>query len=160
TYVQDVWKIKPKLTMNGGLRWEPYLPLSVGFGRGSNLREGAMYNFNEDGFLKSVHSTVYPSAPAGLLYPGDSGFPTPGPNYRKWGVFAPRLGLAWDVRGDGKTSIRASYGIAYDFSGSISLGGSSSAPPWGFGTTVQAVDFADPWRNYPGGDPHPYVRLS
>src|SRR5258707_1800862 len=54
------------------------------------------------------------------------------------GVFAPRLGLAWDPKGDGRTSARISYGLGYDFSGSLSFGGSSSAPPWGFGTT-QAI---------------------
>jgi hypothetical protein len=160
TYIQDVWKVSQKITFNGGVRWEPYLPLAVGFGQGSNLREGAMYNFSEDRFTKGIKSTVYPNAPAGLLYPGDPGYPTPGPNYRKWLQLAPRLGFAWDVTGDGRTSIRAAYGLAYDFSGSISFGGSSSAPPWGFGTTVQGVDFADPWRDYPGGNPHPYVRLS
>jgi hypothetical protein len=159
-YAQDLWKITPRLTMNGGLRWEPYLPLAIGFGQGSQMREGAMYNFNEARMLAGNHSTIYPSAPAGLIYPGDPGFPTPGPNFKKWGVFAPRLGLAWDPKGDGRTSARISYGLAYDFSGSLSFGGSSSAPPWGFGTTVNQVDFANPWANYPGGNPFPYVRLS
>ena len=160
SYVQDVWKATPNLTLNGGIRWEPYLPLAIGFGQGSKLREGAMYHFSDERFSKGIRSTVYPSAPVGLLYPGDSGYPTPGPNFRKWALFAPRVGLAWDVRGDGRTSVRASFGIAYDFSGSLSFGGSSSAPPWGFGTTVQSVSFEDPWRDNPGGNPFPYVRLS
>src|SRR5262249_24968680 len=147
TYIQDVWKTTPKLTINAGVRWEPYLPLAVGYGQGQNLREGAMYNFSHDRFLKGIRSTVYPAAPPGLFYPGDPGYPDPGPNFRKWGVFAPRVGLAWDVQGDGRTSVRASFGMAYDFSGSLSFGGSSSAPPWGFGTTVNGVDFADPWKD-------------
>jgi hypothetical protein len=162
SYLQDVWKVTTRLTFNGGVRWEPYLPLAIGFGKGSKLHEGAMYNFSQDRFLKGIKSTVYPSAPAGLYYPGDPGYPDPGPNFKKWGVFAPRVGVAWDVRGDGRTSVRAAYGLAYDFSGSLSFGGSSSAPPWGFGTTINspAGGFDDPWRDYAGGNPFPYVRLS
>jgi hypothetical protein len=162
SYLQDVWKATSKLTVNAGLRWEPYLPLAIGFGQGSKMHEGAMYNFSEDRFVRNVKSTIYPNAPAGLLYPGDPDYPNPGPNFRKWWQFAPKVGLAWDVTGDGRTSVRTSYGLAYDFSGSLSFGGSSSAPPWGFGTTVNspAGGFEDPWRDYPGGNPFPYVRLS
>jgi hypothetical protein len=162
SYVQDVWKMSPRLTINAGVRWEPYLPLAIGYGQASKMHEGAMYNFSDEKFSKGIKSTVYPNAPAGLSYPGDPGYPKPGPNFRKWWLFAPRVGLAWDVQGDGRTSVRASYGIAYDFSGSISFGGSSSAPPWGFGTTVNspAGGFEDPWRDNLGGNPFPYVRLS
>ena len=159
-YLQDVWKMSPKLTVNAGLRWEPYLPLGIGFGQGSKLHEGAMYHFSDDRFAKGIKSTQYPNAPAGLLYPGDPGYPEGAPNFKKWGLFAPRVGLAWDVQGNGRTSVRAAFGMAYDFSGSLSFGGSSSAPPWGFGTTVQGVSFEDPWKDNPGGNPFPYVRLS
>src|SRR5439155_11493217 len=71
----------------------------------------------------------------------------------------PRLGLAWDVSGDGHTSVRASYGIAYDFSGSITLGGSASSPPFAFNTTIQSPvgGFEDPWRDFPGGIPFPWI---
>jgi hypothetical protein len=152
--------LSTKLTLNAGLRWEPYLPLAIGFGEGSKLHEGAMYHFTDERFRSRQKSTVYPNAPAGLIFPGDPGFPKGSPVHKNWLLFAPRLGLAWDVQGDGRTSVRISYGLAYDFSGALSLGGSSSAPPWGFGTTVSSVDFADPWRDFPGGNPHPYIRLS
>jgi hypothetical protein len=151
-YVADVWKLRPALTFNYGLRWEPFLPL--------RLTDGAMYNFSDDRFRRGIKSTVYPNAPAGLYYPGDPGFPDAAPIHAKWGLIAPRVGMAWDLRGDGRTSLRAAYGLAYDFSGSITLGGSSSAPPWGFVTTVQspAGGFEDPWRDFPGGLPFPYRR--
>ena len=151
-YAADVWKVMPKLTFNYGLRWEPFLPLY--------LTEGATYHFDDDRFRRGIKSTVYPNAPAGLYYPGDPGFPEGAPVNKKWGLIAPRVGLAWDLRGDGRTSIRASYGLAYDFSGSLTLGGSSSAPPWGFSTTVQspAGGFEDPWRDFPGGIPFPLDR--
>ena len=159
-YLQDVWKMSARVTVNAGLRWEPFLPLAVGYGRGSNLNEGGSFNFSQERFNRGIRSTVYPSAPAGLYFPGDPGFPEHGATAAKLHYFAPRAGLAWDVRGDGRTSVRASYGIAFDFSGAQTYGGSSSAPPWGFNTTVNSVDFANPWASFPGGNPFPYTRLS
>jgi hypothetical protein len=152
-YAGDVWKATPRFTVNYGLRWEPFLL--------PYLTEGAIFQFNDDRFLRGIKSRVYPNAPAGMYFPGDPGFPKRGPANTKWGLFLPRTGLAWDVRGDGRTSIRASYGMAYDFSGLFTFGGTSSSPPWGFNTTVQspAGGFEDPWRDFPGGDPFPYTRV-
>jgi hypothetical protein len=156
-YAADVWRMSPKLTLNYGLRWEPYLPEAVGYGQGSSLNEGAMYHFSDNRFSRGIKSAVYPNAPAGLYYPGDPGFPKGGPNNKKWHYAAPRIGVAWDVNGDGRTSVRASYGMAFDFSGA-GLGGSSNAPPYGITIQVQspAGGFEDPWRDYPGGNPFPY----
>jgi hypothetical protein len=159
-YAQDVWKITPKVTLNAGLRWEPFLPLAVGYGHGTTLNEGGSFQFSQDRFNQGIRSTVYPNAPVGLYFPGDPGFPQHGSTNAKLHYFAPRAGLAWDLTGDGRTSLRGSYGIAFDFSGAQTYGGSSSAPPWGLNVTTTAGDFARPWANYPGGNPFPYVRLS
>jgi len=159
-YLQDVWKVSPRVTLNTGLRWEPFLPLAVGYGQGANLTEGGSFQFSQDRFNRGIRSTVYPNAPVGLYFPGDPGFPKHGSTNAKLHYLAPRAGLAWDVRGDGRTSVRASYGIAFDFSGAQTYGGSSSAPPWGFNTTTNSGDFANPWATYPGGNPFPYARLS
>jgi hypothetical protein len=150
-YLSDVWKIRPRLTISYGLRWEPYFPLF--------LTEGNVYNYSDVRFHAGIHSTVYPNAPAGLYFIGDPGFPQHGATNGNMKYVAPRLGLAWDPQGDGRTSVRASYGIAYDFSGSVTLGGSAQAPPYGFNTTVQspAGGFANPWSNFPGGNPFPVV---
>jgi len=152
-YAADVWKVTPRLTMNYGVRYEPFLPLTI--------TEGASYQFDDQRFSQGIKSKVYPNAPAGLYFPGDPGTPSGlKPIMTKWNYFGPRVGAAWDPSGDGKTSVRASYGIAYDFSGSFTFGGSSSAPPWGFGTTIQSPvgGFEDPWRGFPGGDPFPLDR--
>ena len=160
-YIQDVWKTSPKLTLNAGLRWEPYLPQTIGYGIGQNLREGSMYHFSQEAFEKGAKSTVFPTGPAGLTFPGDPGFPNGGPNNKKWWKLAPRLGVAWDPKGDGRTSIRAAYGLAYDFSGVFTLAGSGVwTPPWGLQTIVTspAGGFENPWQGVPGGNPFPYVR--
>jgi hypothetical protein len=150
-YITDVWKTTSKLTLSYGLRWEPFLPL--------HLTEGAVYSYSDDRFLKGIKSTAVPNGPAGLYFPGDPGFPKNAAINKKWKYLAPRVGLAWDPRGDGKTSIRSAYGIAYDFSGSSSFGGSASSPPWGLNVTLQspAGGLEDPWRDFPGGIPVPYA---
>ena len=65
-------------------------------------------------FRAGQQSSIYPTAPKGLLYPGDSGVPRGGaPN--DLNNFAPRFGFAWSPFGAGKkTSIRGAYGFFYD----------------------------------------------
>jgi hypothetical protein len=75
--------------------------------------------------------------------------------YNKWWNFSPRLGLAWDLAGDGRTSIRASVGTFYDFPNTDYLGGLNTGPPWVPRILRTNVSFADPWANEPGGDPFP-----
>ena len=76
-----------------------------------------------------------------------------------WGIFNPRVGFAWDVGGNGRTSIRASGGIATDFTISQLFGGGASAPPWGFrvGVSNPSGGFDNPWSDYPGPIPVPYT---
>ena len=145
-YGGDTWRIND-VTLTYGLRWEPYLPQAP----------EAVANFDLDRFRQGVKTTVFVNAPAGLYYRGDPGFPDEGVNSRWW-QFAPRLGAAWDVNGDGRLSVRASYARAY-----ISLPGDyrevySSSWPWGARIQIPSPvgGLADPWRGAPGGDIFPY----
>jgi Carboxypeptidase regulatory-like domain len=150
-YVADTWKVTPRLTLNYGLRWEPFLPLS--------LTMGAFYVFDYGRFQQGIKSKVYPNAPAGMYFPGDPGFPENGSSMNdRWRIINPRIGLAWDPSGDGRTSIRASYGNATDFTISNQFGGSAISPPHGFIADVSnpGGGLEDPWRDYPGGSPVPY----
>jgi len=105
-YWQDIWKVTPKLTMTYGLKWNPYFGLA--------FQQGDLYNFSLSRFYEGQRSTVIPSAPPGFTYPGDPGFPGKSGIHSRWGYVDPRVGLAWDPFGDGKTAIRVSGGIAHD----------------------------------------------
>ncbi len=150
-FAQDTWRASGRVTLNSGLRWEPFF--------GQNILNGAVTNFSLENFRSGVKSTQFVNAPAGLLFPGDSGFP-PGKTgmNRQWWNLSPRVGVAWDVAGNGRTAVRASYGIAYDMPAGDYQFLQASAPPFGNRLLIPspAGGFDDPYRDL-GGDPHPIV---
>jgi hypothetical protein len=144
-YAQDTWKALPRLTVNLGLRWEPFLPEQV--------TNGDIYTFDLGRFTQGIRSKVFPNAPAGFYWPGDPGFVDNSGVNRRWDEFAPRVGLAWDPKGDGKMSIRASFGMSYDFPNVMLFSQEASAPPYGDALTIPGpVPFSNPFANQPGGN--------
>lgn len=146
-YAADSWRMTPKVTLNYGVRWEPFMPPAA----------DVIYNFDYERFQQGIKSSVFVNAPAGVYFPGDPGFPKNGVNTR-WNQFAPRVGVAWDVQGDGRTSVRAAYARSYlyvpgDFRETYS-GGS----PYGSRVTLASPigGLEDPWRGVPGGNIFPY----
>jgi len=153
-YAQDSWKIKRNLSLNYGIRWEPYI--------GPQMIYGYVSHFSQADFNTNVHSKIYPNAPAGTFFPGDVGFDTnKRPTNIDWKSSAPRFGLVWDPKGDGKMTVRASWGMFYDRPFTISYYAYATGPPWGGGITITQPPggFSNPWQGYPGGNPFP-VTLS
>ena len=159
-YVQDNWRVTPRFTINAGVRWEPYFP--------QVLRNGTVYNWSEERYKAGVKSTIFKNAPAGFYYPGDPGFIGVGKcketwecyasgSPKQWGNFGPRIGLAWDVHGDGRMSVRAAYGMAYEFVNAQFHSSTTQASPWGSEVRIPnpVGGFDDPWLNFPGGNQFP-----
>jgi hypothetical protein len=103
-YVQDDYHVSSRLTLNLGLRYDPLFPWQE--------TKKRIEQFSVSDYNANVHSQVYVNAPAGLLFPGDPGVP-------EWGTkgsynnFAPRVGFAYAVGSDGKTSVRGG-GVFHD----------------------------------------------
>jgi hypothetical protein len=139
-YGQDTWRVSSRLTVNYGARWEPYFP--------QQLFNNQVYNFDPGRFQQGVKSQVYVNAPAGVYYPGDQGFPGQSGFHKSWTNIGPRVGMSWDPTGSGRTSVRASYGRAFDFvSGGFYIN-EANAPPWGSEIRIQSP---------PGGLDNPFV---
>jgi len=84
-FVQDKWQITPKITLNYGLRWDgQFMP-----------------------------DTVDPRTTAYGKFLGDPDFPSDGTIPDQTKQFQPRLGVAWDIKGNGKSVLRANAGIYY-----------------------------------------------
>ena len=149
TYIRDSWRISPRLTLNAGLRYEPFLP--------PEATNGAVYNFSLADMIAGRKTTVYKNAPPGLTFPGDPGFPGNSGMNRQWNLFAPRVGVAWDPSGKGRFSIRASYALAYDFNSGELFVNSVASPPFQGTTAFPASSFSDPFASNPGGNIFPYT---
>ena len=73
----------------------------------------------------------------------------------QWGNLSPRAGVAWDVTGDGRTAVRSSYAMAYDFPTASFMYKPATGSPFSNRLLLNAVPFEDPYRNVPGGQTHP-----
>ncbi len=154
-YAQDAWRATERITVNAGLRWEPY--------SGQQIEAGSVAHFSPDGFRQGVKSTQFVNAPAGFTYFGDPGYDRQSGFKMQWWNLAPRLGLAWDVSGDGRMAVRASYGIAYDFPAGETWFNAAAGPPYsnrltltnptgGFEDPFAGIGEPVPDRNEPGHD--------
>lgn len=115
-YAQDEWRVTPRLTLTPGLRYEFYKPASE-----DNNRANA--------FVPGHQSNQYPNAPVNLAFAGDSGVPN-GFAKNDLNNFAPRLGIAYDLTGNGKSVIRAGAGYYYSYNPLQVRLWSVEAPPW------------------------------
>jgi hypothetical protein len=146
-YVADTWKATPRLTLNYGLRWNPFFPMQ--------FIQSDVSNFSLEGFYAGTRSKVIPSAPPGFTYPGDAGFNGRAGLNRRLGYLEPRFGFAWDPFGDGKTAIRGGAGIANDFIRQDLHQNTSSVAPFRLTVITPPTSLDNPYAVI-GGNPFPY----
>ena len=149
-YAQDAWTLAQRLTINAGLRWEPYLPFVE--------LNGQFSHFDVEQWRNGVRSTVYRNAPVGVIFSGDPGYPGKSVGRKDLWEFAPRISAALDVNGDGKMTLRSAWGRFYDLPHLWMLFGFATAPPLGSTLVVTGPSLDDPFANVAGGNPFPLVR--
>jgi hypothetical protein len=161
-FVQDSWKIKPNFTLNYGLRWEYSPPLTDISGHVETFRPGQNSTVYPCGINKSGPGASYGywtglgvpdptctntgTEPTGLVVPGDRGVPA-GMTSTYYKSFAPRIGLAYSPGRDGKTSIRAGWGLFYNPIEELVLAQFGAEPPFGGSSSLSDVFFNTPFVN-------------
>jgi len=146
-FLQDNYRVVPRLTLNLGLRYDVQLsPVES-----SNLTAT---------FVPGVQSTKVPSAPLGMLFPGDAGVPRGIADNRLHHI-SPRVGIAWDPFGDSKTAIRAGAGVFYGSVSGNEWNQPANAQPFAIRQTFNSLtSFSNVYGNpasFPNGDPFPYT---
>ncbi len=149
---EDKWRPRKNLTISLGLRWEPQFVEKEIYGRTEQFWPSAYY--------AGVRSRIVPSAPPGMMFVGDSynglNFPATGnrPDYKN---FAPRIGIAWDVFGNGKTVVRSGVGVFYSTRlPGLFLNDASINQPFSLATAItepntanNLIPFANPLASQP-----------
>jgi hypothetical protein len=104
SYIQDEFRLRPHLTLTYGLGWDIETPYTNLYARGEFV----------NAFRPGVQSTVFPTAPPGILWPGDPGITDTGGVKTPYKDFAPRFGFAWSPGNSEKWSIHGGFGIYYN----------------------------------------------
>jgi len=160
-YIQDQWRVKSNLT----------LTLGTGYQIDTPIREYQNAGISRACFRLGEQSTVYPTAPVGLVYPGDPGCNNQGGVSTKYNHFGPRVGFAWSpggfdrlTGGPGKTSVRGGFGMYYNRSEEELNLQDLSAPPFGLSSNgATHPGFPNPYLDINTGtatggpSPFPYV---
>ncbi len=114
-YAEDKYRVSDRMTLTGGVRWDPYLPY-------------APVSNHMDCWNPGEQSQVFPNAPKGLIYPGDPGC-SAGGTTSKYLIVEPRVGIAYKLDRSGNSALRAGWGRYSTQFQQISLLG-FSAPPF------------------------------
>jgi hypothetical protein len=146
-YVQDNVRVNPHVSLNVGLRWDPYLlPYN-------SDHQASIFDLNW--FRSGVKSQHFTNAPIGTLFYGDPGMPGASYAFPKKANFSPRVGIVIDPRGKGAETIRAGFGIFYGTTPLFLQVGTHT--PWANPVTLSqpAGGLSNPYQTFAGGNPFP-----
>ena len=142
-YIQDSIKLTPRLTIMAGVRLQPYLGVRPTKNNFVTFRAGQP-------------STVFPTAPVGLVTIGDREIPDnlSGDRYD----VGPRASFAWDLFGNHKAALKGGYGLYTDYEVLLGFNGYTSTAPYGvaYSPHTQGLSLANPYAQY-GSVPFPYT---
>jgi hypothetical protein len=178
-FAQDSWKIKPNITLNYGLRWEFTPPPTDISGHVETFRPGqnstvypcgittsASYWVNQWGVTDPTCANTG-TQPTGLVVPGDRGVPA-GMTSTYYKAFAPRIGIAYSPNfssgplnalfgSNGKTSIRAGWGLFYNPIEELVLAQFGAEPPFGGSSSLSDIFYSTPYVTQAGvQNPNPF----
>ena len=148
--VQDNWRVSSNVTVNVGLRWTLYPPVTPCTRPDYAFRSGAIRRRTKSKvFLQRLGND--------LIFTGDEGMPGKSVARRDLWNFAPRVGAVWDPRGEGTETLRVAYGRLYDMPHLQTYTGLAQMSPWGNAITLNSFPkgWDEPWAATPGGDPIP-----
>ncbi len=145
-YIGDTWKVRPGLTLNFGLRYEPYSLFADTLDRNQTFDLAA----NKAG----IRSAIFKNALPGLFYRDDKrpsgyggsdkfGRVVTDPDYNN---LAPRVGFAWDPFRNGKMSVRGGYAVFYDGPSLNAQNDANNVTPFSYSVEYNDGSFADPFR--------------
>ena len=144
-FAQDDYRIHPRLTLNLGVRYDLQPPYTDPLDR-------------KLAYVPGQKSQVSPTAPEGLLFPGDPGIPRGIAPTDKNNI-APRVGMAWDPTGNGRLSVRAATGVFYGSITGNEWNTTADNQPFTVRQSFPTVKtLSDPYGNLPGGvGPFPFL---
>jgi len=147
-FAQDAWRTTDRLTVNVGLRWEPYF--------GQAITNGAVSNFVLDNFKKGVRTNRFKNAPAGIIYPGDPASRAAARARARSGATSRRV-RDWPGTSRATAAPRSAPRTGWPTTSRprSSLYKPATGSPFSNRLLINAVPFEDPYRNVPGGQTHP-----
>jgi hypothetical protein len=133
-FVQDNWHATKQLTVSAGLRWDPFRPYTDSEGRVAC-------------FVPGAQSVRFPNAPQDLIFGGsnhDAGCPASS-IYNNLSNLGPRVGFAYQLSADGKTSIRGGAGVYYQAPNTVAFEDVVGVPPFAPIVNISTTNFTNPY---------------
>ncbi|MHB1020844.1 MAG: carboxypeptidase-like regulatory domain-containing protein [Acidobacteriaceae bacterium] len=165
-YFQDDWKATPRLTLNLGVHWSYYSPTTMSGSQVTNFdpstfnaAQAPVINAAGHETLNSQNQPLTASGEVanvvnGLVFAGKNGTPY-GFNVAKKSYFGPRIGFAYRLTEDGRTSIHGGYGLAYTQIGFEQTASLIANPPFTQSTTITNSLMSKPTIGAVGAPPIP-----